>query len=138
LNCCAKPWFRAIAEKIDPYYLAQQGVTSAYNHSSVVDENLIMRYYHLNMRAGTRKATIDRFQQYQPTQNVDLSRISVPTLIMWGEDDVLTPFSNAARFEAAIPDTRTAYYQGVGHVPMEEIPDQSSSDLIQFLRELNQ
>lgn len=132
-----KPWFRAIAEKIDPYYLAQQGVTSAYNHSNVVNESLIMRYYDLNLRAGTRKATIDRFQQLGQTPSADLSQIKTPTLVMWGQEDALIPFSHAARFEAAIPDTRTAYYQDVGHVPMEEIPDQSARDLSVFLQALN-
>ncbi|MBT5463706.1 MAG: alpha/beta hydrolase, partial [Gammaproteobacteria bacterium] len=35
-------WFRAIAARIDPYYLAVQGAKSAYNDSPVVTDALIM------------------------------------------------------------------------------------------------
>lgn len=132
-----KPWFRAIATKLDPYYVTQQGVRAAYNNASIVDENLIMRYYDLNMRAGTRKATIDRFQQYDPRGARNPSDVTTPTLIMWGEEDVLTPFGLARKFESAIADHRTAYYAGIGHIPMEETPDQSAEDIAEFMREVN-
>ncbi|OQX35200.1 MAG: hypothetical protein B0D91_11255, partial [Oceanospirillales bacterium LUC14_002_19_P2] len=33
----------------------------------------------------------------------------------------------------AIPGSKLIVYPNVGHMPMEEIPEQSASDLIQFL-----
>lgn len=45
----SKPWFRSIAKYIDPYWITKQGVGSAYNHSSVVTEELIQRYYELSV-----------------------------------------------------------------------------------------
>lgn len=129
-------WFRAIAVNLDPWYFTAQGVRSAYNNADMITDDLIMRYYDLNMRAGTRVATMKRFG-ISGEQNVpDLASIAAPTLIMWGEEDALTPFSNAKRFEESINNTSTAYYTDVGHIPMEEIADQSANDFVEFMNSL--
>ncbi len=130
-------WFRAISRHLDPYYLTAQGVRAAYNNSPVVDDELIMRYYELNLREGTREATMTRFGQSWSNTSYSLDEIKVPTLVMWGRVDSLTPFEHAAKFETAIPNTTTAYYDEVGHIPMEEIPEQSANDLISFLETIN-
>ncbi len=128
------PWFQKIATRIDPYLLVEQGLRSAYNHSPVVDDALIHRYYELNLRSGTREATILRFQQrWSRNDAADISLIDQPVLIMWGDKDTLIPFSQAKRFEEMLPQATTAYYEDVGHVPMEEIPEISASAMRQFL-----
>ena len=126
-------WFRAISQKLDPWYMTVQGLEAAYNNSPVIDDALIMRYYELNLREGTRGATMARFGQLRSQTSYSLADITAPTLIMWGKEDSLIPFAHAGKFEAAIPDTSTAYYDNVGHIPMEEIPEKSVTDLIQFL-----
>lgn len=129
-----QPWFRAIATRLETYYMVSQGLQAAYNGSSVVNQQLIQRYYELNMREGTRRAAIDRFNQIAEAGDADLSQLKMPTLIMWGEEDSLIPFPEAKKLESAISDTTTAYYDNVGHVPQEEIPDQSVQDLVNFMR----
>lgn len=125
-------WFRSIGTKIDPYYLTAQGVRAAYNHSGMVNEALIMRYYNLNLREGTRRATIARFADYS-TEDADLSVISVPVLIMWGEEDSVISVKNAHKLADMIPGSQTIIYKNVGHIPMEEIPELSATDLLTFL-----
>lgn len=129
-------WFRQIAQNLDPYYLAAQGVKAAYNNAETVNEALIMRYYDLNLRAGTRSATMARFSQLPDENKYDLSKIRTPTLIMWGIEDVLIPFARAQQLASVIPNASTAYYENVGHVPMEERPDESAEDLRMFLETL--
>ena len=134
-----KPWFRAIARNMDPYYLVAQGLRSAYNHSAVVDEQLIMRYNDMMLREGTREATVARFGlQDSHGADADLSKINVPTLLMWGKEDAVTPFAFASEFENTIPDVTTAYYDRLGHLPMEEDPATTAEDLDQFLSSLTQ
>ena len=71
-----KPWFRAIAKYIDPYWMTKQGVNSAYNYSPMVTEELIQRYYELALRDGSRDATLSRFSTYNTTEEpVDAGRI---------------------------------------------------------------
>ncbi len=130
-------WFRAISKYMDPYYLTKQGVESAYNHSHVVTDELIDRYYELALREGTREATLSRFSgtraDYDP---VDADIFTQPTLVMWGREDSLIPIDVAYMFDEAIANTTLVVYDDVGHMPMEEIPQQSAEDVLKFLKRL--
>jgi len=135
----SKPWFRAIARFIDPYYLTEQGVRSAYNNSPVVTDALINRYYELAIREGSRDATLARFSGFRggQTEPVDTSRLGQPTLVMWGAEDALISVDVAHQFAAALPNSELVIYEAVGHIPMEEIPEQSAADVRAFLQRLN-
>ena len=132
-----QPWFRALAERLDPYYLIVQGLNASHYQSGVVDEALIMRYYDLILRQGTRRAILDRVKQsdYSSTLSsaLSISDLNIPTLIMWGKEDAVIPFAYASEFESALPDATTAYYDEVGHIPMEEAPEKTAADLKRFL-----
>ena len=134
-----QPWFRAIAARIDPYYLAVQGAKSAYNDSPVVTDALIMRYYELALRAGTRDAILGRVNSWQSPgrQSEDLSELTQPTLILWGREDSVISVATADQFQAAMPHSEVIIYDDVGHAPMEEVPEQSAQDVGQFLKALN-
>ena len=131
-------WFRAIAARIDPYYLAVQGAKSAYNDSPVVTDALIMRYYELALRAGTRDAILGRFNSWQGPgrQSEDLSVLTQPTLILWGREDSVISVTTADQFQAAMPHSQVIIYDGVGHAPMEEVPERSAEDVRRFLKAL--
>ena len=62
-----------------------------------------------------------------------LERISVPTLILWGDCDKLVPLRDADVFEQLIPNARKLVYADTGHVPMLERPARFSRDLEEFL-----
>jgi len=127
-------WFRAVAARIDPYLLAVQGAKSAYNNSPVVSDALIMRYYELALRAGTRDAILSRFDSSRQRSTPEpLTDLKMPTLILWGEKDSVIPASYAARFTEVLADSEAVVYPGVGHVPMEEIPKKSAQDVRRFL-----
>jgi pimeloyl-ACP methyl ester carboxylesterase len=133
------PWFRAIGEVMDPYYFVSQGLEAAFHQQAVVTEAMVMRYYDLALREGTRKATMKRFSapKDKKYQAQDLARINVPTLLMWGKEDAIAPFAFASGYETLIPGISTAYYDGVGHIPMEEVPEISAADLIAFMEKIN-
>jgi len=133
----SKPWFRAVAKYLDPYWMTKQGVESAYNHSPVVTEELIQRYYELALREGSRDATLSRFSAPRNTgEAVDPSRFSVPALILWGREDALIPVDVAYMFDAALAQSTLVIYDQVGHMPMEEIPERSAGDVLAFLAEV--
>jgi pimeloyl-ACP methyl ester carboxylesterase len=64
-----------------------------------------------------------------------LEAIHVPTLVVWGEDDVLTPRRLAEEWRDAIPGARLAVLPGAGHVPMVESPSAFVAALFDFLEE---
>lgn len=64
-----------------------------------------------------------------------LEKIACPTLIIWGEKDILVPVKDAAIFEELIPDSRKIIYKDTGHVSMMERPERFNSDVKAFLDE---
>jgi len=64
-----------------------------------------------------------------------LPHIHVPTLIVWGEEDQITPPEVAQRFHALIPDSRLVFLAHCGHVPMLERPDTFNSVVRAWLEE---
>lgn len=131
-------WFQSIARYLDPAYLVSQGLKSSYANPALVSDALIERYYTLNMRSGTRAATLKRFSQNRDSSatQTPLNRIRVPTLILWGDTDTLIPVAVGERFAATIPDSTLVVYEHVGHLPMEEVPKRSAADVRIFLRGL--
>ncbi len=133
------PLFRAIAEVMDPYYFVTQGLDAAFHQHAVITETMVMRYYDLALREGTREAIIKRFAatEDEKYQAQDLAQIKVPTLLMWGKEDAVVPFAFSSGYETLLPGISTAYYDGVGHIPMEEVPEISATDLIAFLEKID-
>ena len=64
-----------------------------------------------------------------------LSEIEAPTLIIWGEKDMLVPLKDAKVFDELISDSRLIVYEDVGHVAMLETPERFNRDLRTFLAE---
>lgn len=52
----------------------------------------------------------------------ELKDITVPTGIIWGEQDAITPLEQARRLERGIVGAKLVVLPGVGHVPFEENP----------------
>ncbi len=64
-----------------------------------------------------------------------LEKIACPTLILWGDKDILVPVKDASVFEELIPDSRKIIYTDTGHVSMMERPARFNSDVKDFLDE---
>jgi pimeloyl-ACP methyl ester carboxylesterase len=54
--------------------------------------------------------------------------------VLHGAADTVIPLAAGQALAAAIPGSRLIVYPGVGHVPMEQIPDRSAADVRDFLR----
>lgn len=63
-----------------------------------------------------------------------LPAIEAPTLIVWGKQDRVLAPENAEVFAAGIEDSSVVLLDGVGHVPMLEVPEQSAQLWHQFLQ----
>lgn len=85
-------------------------------------------------REGNGAAMIKSLEEFTlPDPAALLSRIATPTLILWGEEDVLIPIEQGREIERLIPDARLIAYPGVGHAAQEEAPAQTLADLKDFL-----
>jgi pimeloyl-ACP methyl ester carboxylesterase len=62
-----------------------------------------------------------------------LPEIEAPTLVVWGEKDMLVPVRDAWEFGELIPDARVVVYEDTGHVAMLERPDAFNALVADFL-----
>lgn len=58
---------------------------------------------------------------------------SMPTLIIWGDRDDIIPVSHAYSAHQAMPGSRLAIIEGVGHFPQIEAPEQFVDTLLDFI-----
>jgi pimeloyl-ACP methyl ester carboxylesterase len=63
-----------------------------------------------------------------------LPRITVPTLLIWGELDARSSLSVANQFQRAIPDTTLVVIPGAGHMCQLERPEQFNQAVRTFCR----
>ena len=85
-------------------------------------------------REGNGAALINSLEEFTlPDPTEALARITAPTLILWGEDDILIPVDQGREIEKTIPGANLITYPGVGHAAQEEAPEETVEDVRSFL-----
>ena len=128
------PVIKNIFTFITPKAIARKSVENVYANKSKVTTELATRYFELTLRPGNRQAFVDRLSaESKPSPYHLISHISQPTLILWGDQDLLIPIENAKLFQKDIPNNTLVILENTGHVPMEENPSQSLEAVLKFL-----
>ncbi|HZK90841.1 MAG TPA: alpha/beta fold hydrolase [Stellaceae bacterium] len=94
---------------------------------AAVDANLLAK----NRTTVTRLAYRPRF--HNPGLAKWLHRITVPTLLVWGDKDGLVPPAFGAAYHAAIPRSRLVVLDNAGHAPFDEQKDAFLATFRDFL-----
>jgi pimeloyl-ACP methyl ester carboxylesterase len=68
----------------------------------------------------------------------ELNQIKKPTLLVWGNNDSITPPFVAREFNRLIPKSELHFIDKCGHAPMMEVPDEFNIILHKFLKKLNE
>ena len=68
----------------------------------------------------------------------ELQRVNKPTLLVWGNNDTITPPFVGKEFQRLIPDSELHFIDHCGHAPMMEVPAEFNKILHGFLTKLNQ
>ena len=68
----------------------------------------------------------------------ELSHIKKPTLLIWGNNDTITPPFVAREFNRLIPNSELHFIDKCGHAPMMEVPDEFNKILEMFLQKLSE
>jgi non-heme chloroperoxidase len=102
---------------------------------ATVHEGVIQNWWRQGMM-GSAKAHYDGIKAFSETdQTEDLKAISVPTLLLHGEDDQIVPVNDAARkSEKLLKNVKAIYYPGAPHGMTATLQDQVNADLLAFLR----
>lgn len=67
----------------------------------------------------------------------ELNQIKQPTLLIWGNNDSITPPFVGREFQRLIPNSELHFVDKCGHAPMMEVPDEFNRVLHKFLTKLN-
>lgn len=63
----------------------------------------------------------------------ELQQITVPTCLIWGKNDTITPPMVAEEFKSLIPNSELHWIDKCGHAPMMEVPGEFNTILEGFL-----
>jgi pimeloyl-ACP methyl ester carboxylesterase len=125
------PLINKLATVITPRSIIEKSLRASVSRSDYITDAEVDLYWNMLRRPGNRDATVKRFAQYanrnrnpKPAEN-----LSIPTLILWGDEDKLIPVSAFSWFEKQFPDHLTHIYKGTGHLPMQEVAEQSARDV---------
>ena len=66
----------------------------------------------------------------------ELNQIKQPTLLIWGNNDIITPPFVGQEFQKLIPNSELHFIDKCGHAPMMEVPDEFNRILDGFLKKL--
>jgi pimeloyl-ACP methyl ester carboxylesterase len=78
--------------------------------------------------------TLDDMARFDVTRR--LSELRVPTLVLWGDRDVVIPFQGIVELFTGISTCGLEVWHGVGHSPVLERPAEFSELFARFLSEL--
>jgi pimeloyl-ACP methyl ester carboxylesterase len=129
------PVLNQIMKFITPRNMAKMSVENVYFDKTKVSEALVDRYFDLTLREGNRQAFVDRLTTVQTSDNLPkIKTIQQPTLVLWGEQDLLIPVEHAHHWHDDLPNDTLAILKNMGHVPMEESPKESLEPVLSFLK----
>jgi len=138
LAFASNPLIRPFARFTMPRFLFDNAVEQVFGDKSKVTQELKDRYFDLAMREGNKGSYIDVFTEmrklcHDENLSQGIKDLSVPTLVMWGTRDEWIPFKYFENWKKELPGAKFIQYEGAGHTPMEEIPDETARDADLFL-----
>lgn len=131
-------WGRALLRNIDNRPVIDAGLKFDVYDQSIIRPRLVDRWADFQRAPGHRAIlmSVNFGGLNQATPEV-LGGISVPTLVLHGDDDPLIEPASGAKFAAAIPGATLVTYAHVGHLPQLEIPQRSAADVGKFLQSVH-
>lgn len=127
------PGLRLLMEHVLPRGIVESSVRNVYGDPAKVTPALVDRYYDLALRAGNRQALAQRLALNLSGDTEQIKALKLPTLILWGAKDRLIPLENGRRFASDMAGSRLVVFDGLGHVPHEEDPQQTVAAVKTFL-----
>jgi pimeloyl-ACP methyl ester carboxylesterase len=134
----AMPGVNRIATVISPRSVIERSLRSSVSKDSFINDKEIDLYWEMLRRPGNRDATLKRFSSRDARRSAEATPIpeaakALPVLIIWGDQDKLIPVAAADWFAKQYPNSTSLIFKGVGHIPMQEIPEESAKAVNDWL-----
>jgi len=124
---------QVLLERVLPRGLIVAGLRDLVGDPEKVTSDMVDRYYDMALRAGNRRALVQRLALLGVDQSAQIRNLRVPTLVVWGGRDRLIPVHIGQRFAQDIPGARMVVWPDLGHLPQLEDPARTVADVQHFL-----
>lgn len=114
-------------------------LNTAYHDTDRISEEAVYEYAQALKMPGGRRAILETAGQLA-TFNTEVlksrySRIDVPTLILWGQNDAIIPLAIGRQLNEAIPHSTLYVLGDCGHIPHEEKPAETIKQVREFMNQ---
>jgi pimeloyl-ACP methyl ester carboxylesterase len=117
-------------------YIKQKAQLTFYDPNDLSDELMDELFEIVNNRENLIRVLAMSKSAIRHNLANELHKITQPTLLVWGNQDIVTPPSVGADFEKLIPNAQLHYIDKCGHAPMMEQPAQFNEILDRFLQQI--
>lgn len=143
IELSAMPGLGTITRYVTPRFLISHSVGTVYGDKRRLQPAALLRYVELAQRPGNGHAMIEisralrRAHKAPVPENTSakVRTIRAPVLLIWGDKDTWLPITLVNEWKRDLPpeQLKVVIYPGIGHIPMEEIPERSFQDVKKFL-----
>jgi len=124
------------AHRSDFYWSLASGPFYGYNRDGVEPSQAVITNWWRQGMMGGAKAHYDGIVAFSQTDfTEDLKQITVPVIVMHGDDDQIVPYEDSAPLSAALlPNGTLKTYPGYPHGMPTTHADTINADLLEFIR----
>lgn len=122
----------------DRDYIRKKTELTFYDPKMATDELVDEVYSITNNRMKAIKIIALAKSAIRNNLGEELNQIKQPTLLVWGNNDTITPPFVAKEFNKLIPNSELHFVDKCGHAPMMEVPAEFNAILHKFLKKLNE
>ena len=113
--------------------MVRKGLLRSYYDDSLVTPELVQAYRDRLAIEGVGGAFYGLTAPAPAGEPVELEKIAVPSLVIWGAHDVLISPETGRRAAARLPHAEFVLFDKSGHLPMEEEPEAFLNTVLPFL-----
>ena len=122
-------------EKVLPLTFSEGAARKCFADGSKIDYGIVPQNNEMWNRQGNIQAAFALACSGSFPDSANITKVSCPTLIIWGEQDEVVPVTHAQKFKRDIKNSQLIVYNPCGHVPMIEVPELLVPDLRKFFAE---
>jgi pimeloyl-ACP methyl ester carboxylesterase len=120
----------------DKEYIRNKTALTFYDPAMATDELVNEVFEITNNRLKVIKIIALAKSAIRNNLGEELNQIKVPTCLIWGKNDTITPPFVGEEFHKLIPNSELHFIDKCGHAPMMEVPDEFNNILEGFLSRL--
>ncbi len=126
----------SVPRRQDKEYIRERAAVTFYDPIHVTDSLVDEMFSIMNDRGRVARLIKMARSTKKETVTEQLEMVTPPTLLVWGQDDVITPPAVAYEFLERMPNATLHFIERCGHAPMIERPEEFNRLMLDFLGEM--